>query len=433
MTDIGGKYHLARPFGGFRFNSALLLTIIALLFGLIFWAATVEIDRVVRGNGVLVSKSSNQHVQTAVSGVLLKRFVKPGDRVLQGQVLFELDSTEAHMRHQQAILKRDHLKIQLHRVRAELASGMLNFSGFDTLASEEFIQNQIALYHLKQAEFVTQIAILKQRILQRSSEIKSIEAKHKALQYILSLQERDIKRVETLVAKGVRPKVQLLTLLKEHGETLSRAVAMPFSLEQVRAQRQELLEQEKEMRQIHRISALTEQANLKASLRETQLLLPILQSALARYSIYAPADGVMNQINFMSKNAFVKKGEVVAELVPNAVELMVHAQIDPKHIPNISKGDAVKMRLSTIDSNQFANLDGYIQRISADVIKASKSDKPFYLVGISIKRHSTGAAHDLSRLKSGMAIDFNILSGKRTVLDYIAQPIARVQKHAFRD
>ena len=400
MTDIGGKYHPARPFGGFRFNSALLLTIIALLFGLIFWAATVEIDRVVRGNGVLVSKSSNQHVQTAVSGVLLKR---------------------------------DHLKIQLHRVRAELASGMLNFSGFDTLASEEFIQNQIALYHLKQAEFVTQMAILKQRILQRSSEIKSIEAKHKALQYILSLQERDIKRVEKLVAKGVRPKVQLLTLLKEHGETLSRAVAMPFSLEQVRAQRQELLEQEKEMRQIHRISALTEQANLKASLRETQLLLPILQSALARYSIYAPANGIMNQINFMSKNAFVKKGEVVAELVPNAIELMVHAQIDPKHIPNISKGDAVKMRLSTIDSNQFANLDGYIQRISADVIKASKSDKLFYLVGISIKRHSTGAAHDLSRLKSGMAMDFNILSGKRTVLDYIAQPIARVQKHAFRD
>ena len=172
---------------------------------------------------------------------------------------------------------------------------------------------------------------------------------------------------------------------------------------------------------------------MKASLRETQLLLPILQFSLARYSIYAPADGVMNQINFMSKNAFVKKGEVVAELVPNAVELMVHAQIDPKHIPNISKGDAVKMRLSTIDSNQFVNLDGYVQRISSDVIKASKSDKPFYLVGISIKRHSTGAAHDLSRLKSGMAMDFNILSGKRTVLDYIAQPIARVQKHAFRD
>ena len=93
MTDIGGKFHPARPFGGFRFNSALLLTIISLLFGLIFWAATVEIDRVVRGNGVLVSKSLNQHVQTAVSGVILKRFVKLGDRVWRGQVLFELDST----------------------------------------------------------------------------------------------------------------------------------------------------------------------------------------------------------------------------------------------------------------------------------------------------------------------------------------------------
>ena len=84
MTDIGGKDHSKRPFGRFVFYSALLLTIIAQLGCLLFWAATFEIDRVMRGNGVLVSKSSNQHVQTAVSEVILKRFVKPGARVFQG-------------------------------------------------------------------------------------------------------------------------------------------------------------------------------------------------------------------------------------------------------------------------------------------------------------------------------------------------------------
>ena len=433
VTDIGGKDHPKRPFGRFVFYSALLLTIIALLGGLLFWAATFEIDRVVRGNGVLVSKSSNQHVQTAVSGVILKRLVKPGDRVLQGQALFELDSSEARMRYQQAALKRDHLKIQLQRVCAELTSDKLNFFGFDTHASQDFIQNQIALYHSEQAEFAAKISILKQRILQRSSEIKSIEAKGKALQYILSLQELHLKKVEKLVAKGVRSKVQLLTLLKEHAETLSRAAALPFALEQVRAQRHELQEQEKEMRQAKRISALTEQAKLKASLSETLLLLPILQSSLARHSIYAPVGGVINQINFMSENALVKKGEVVAELIPKAVELMVHAQLDPKDLPNITKGDRVKLRLTTKDSYQFANLDGYVQRISADVIKTSKSDKSFYFTRISIKRNSSGVVQDLPRLRPGMEIEFNILSGKRTVLDYLAQPVARVQKRAFRD
>jgi adhesin transport system membrane fusion protein len=224
-----------------------------------------------------------------------------------------------------------------------------------------------------------------------------------------------------------------LTLLKEHAETLSRAAALPFALEQVRAQRHELQEQEKEMRQAKRISALTEQAKLKASLSETLLLLPILQTSLARHSIYAPVGGVINQINFMSENALVKKGEVVAELIPKAVELMVHAQLDPKDLPNIAKGDKVKLRLTTKDSYQFANLDGYVQRISADVIKTSKSDKSFYFTRISIKRNSSGVVQDLPRLRPGMEIEFNILSGKRTVLDYLAQPVARVQKRAFRD
>ena len=90
------------------------------------------------------------------------------------------------------------------------------------------------------------------------------------------------------------------------------------------------------------------------------------------------------------------------------------------------------MRLSKIGSQQFANIDGYVQGISADVMEASTSDQLFYLVRISIKRHSDGAAHDLIRVKSGMAMDFNILSGKRTVPDYIAQSVAGVQKRAFR-
>lgn len=85
---------------------------------------------------------------------------------------------------------------------------------------------------------------------------------------------------------------------------------------------------------------------MKASFSETLLLSPTLQSPLARYSICAPVDGVINQINFMSKNALVKKGEAVSELIPQAVELMVYAQINPKDISNIAKGDRVKMHLS---------------------------------------------------------------------------------------
>jgi hypothetical protein len=135
----------------------------------------------------------------------------------------------------------------------------------------------------------------------------------------------------------------------------------------------------------------------------------------------------------MSENALVKKDEVVAELIPKAVELMAHAQLDLKDLINIAKGDRVKLRLFTKDSYQFANLDFYVQRICADVLKTSKSDKSFYFTRISIKRNSFGVVQDLPRLRPGMEIEFNILSGKKIALDYIAQPVALVQKRAFRD
>ena len=135
----------------------------------------------------------------------------------------------------------------------------------------------------------------------------------------------------------------------------------------------------------------------------------------------------------MSKNAFLKKARRCCRTCSKRCWIDGPCTDRSKAYIHYCERRARENALIYNCFHQFANCDGYVQGISANVIKASKSDMPFYLVKLSIKRHSAEAIHDLTRLKSGMAMYFNILSGKRTVLDYIAQPIARVQKHAFRD
>ena len=86
-------------------------------------------------------------------------------------------------------------------------------------------------------------------------------------------------------------------------------------------------------------------------------------------SIQSPTDGIINQINFRTENAYVRSGEVLLEIVPTGKSLVVDAEVDPKDIADIVLGDEVKISLTAYDPTRYGRMDGVVQKISADSIK----------------------------------------------------------------
>ena len=101
-----------------------------------------------------------------------------------------------------------------------------------------------------------------------------------------------------------------------------------------------------------------------------------MEAGLGRTSVYAPTDGIVNQINFLTSNAVVRAGDVLTEIVPFGDDLIVEGKIDPKDIGEIRLGDEVKISLTAYDATKYGRIDGRVLKISADASQISKPVKP---------------------------------------------------------
>ena len=137
-----------------------------------------------------------------------------------------------------------------------------------------------------------------------------------------------------------------------------------------------------------------------------------------------PVDGVINRINYNTADAYVSTGDILLEIVPGS-DLIVETQIDPKDIADIAIGQSVKISLTAYDPSKFSGVDGSVQKISADAMSDQQSGSQFYLVDVSLDGTLYEANGD--RILPGMVASIDVLSGKRTILDYFWQPISKTK------
>jgi adhesin transport system membrane fusion protein len=175
-------------------------------------------------------------------------------------------------------------------------------------------------------------------------------------------------------------------------------------------------------------SVVAEQSELRESL-------PRLEERVSRTVIRAPLDGIISRLNFRTPGGFVNTGDVILELVPTGEALMVEAKIMPQDISRISVGDLVRIRLSAYDSAKYGTVDGRVIRISPDaVVDERNNGASHYLVDVAIEGELIlEDTEEAVIFMPGMTATVDVISGKRTVLEYIWQPVARVQELALRD
>ena len=161
--------------------------------------------------------------------------------------------------------------------------------------------------------------------------------------------------------------------------------------------------------------------------------LPMLTERLSRTVINAPLDGIVNKVNFRTLGGYINKGDVIVELVPTGEALIISAQIKPKDISNIAPEDLVKIRFSAYDSAKYGVVAGRVVRISPDaVIDENSGAGSHYLIDVSIEGDLLIDGKSVTFIP-GMTATVDVLSGKRTVLDYFWEPLARVKELALRD
>jgi len=434
MSDIEFK-KLAREMAGKQRSgsSVLLLSVITLIAIIVMWAAVTELDNVVRGSGKTVSEAQNQLVQSSEPGVIRTRYVSEGDFVEKGELLFDIDPVDAKTQLDQAQKRQSSLKIKAIRLQAEVDGTTPAFTDELIEASPAAVTTELALFRARLEDLGTKSAILEQRRLQKRNEIEELRIQYITAQNGLALIRQEIETIEPLVKSGLAPATRLIALQREEEASLGKANSAESGQKRIEAGLDELDEQLKAEQQSYVTSALTDLSAIEGEMAELAARIPALESRVERTSVRSPVDGVINRLNYVTADAYVSTGDVLLEIVPTGSDLIVETRIDPKDIAEIVIGQDVKISLTAYDPSKYGRIDGRVASISADALSDNQTGQQYYLVDVSIDGTLFEDDGREVTVLPGMVASIDVLSGKRTVLDYFWQPIAKTKDKALRD
>jgi adhesin transport system membrane fusion protein len=162
------------------------------------------------------------------------------------------------------------------------------------------------------------------------------------------------------------------------------------------------------------------------------------EDRLRRTEMRSPVYGIINKINYTTVGAVVQPGANLMDIVPLDDTLLVEGRLRPQDIAFIRPGQDAVVKLTAYDSSVFGSLKGKVERISADTIiddRSKTGDKPesFYRVMVRTDKNYLGTQENPLPILPGMVATVEVLTGKKSVLDYLVKPARMLADEAFRE
>ena len=163
------------------------------------------------------------------------------------------------------------------------------------------------------------------------------------------------------------------------------------------------------------------------------------QDRVRRTELKAPVYGIINKLNVTTVGAVVQPGANVMDIIPLDDSLLVEGKIRPQDIAFIRPNQDAVVKISAYDSSVYGSLKGKVERISADTIvddkaeKASDRQETFYRVMVRTEKNHLGTEANPLPIIPGMVTTVEILTGEKSVLDYLLKPARTLRSDALRE
>ncbi len=156
-----------------------------------------------------------------------------------------------------------------------------------------------------------------------------------------------------------------------------------------------------------------------------------LEDKVNRTVVVSPVTGTVKTLYVNTVGGVIQPGMNIIEIVPTEDTLLVEAQIAPQDIAFLRPDLPAIVKFSAYDFTRYGGLEGTLEHISADTTQDEEGNS-FYLVRVRTKETTLGHDQNLPIIP-GMTASVDIITGKRTVLDYLLKPILSAQSNALRE
>jgi len=412
--------------------SLVLYIVATLTFAFILWANIAEVDEMTRGMGRVIPSRQIQVIQNLEGGIVEDIRVTEGEHVKKGQVLVTIDDTGFGSSYRESKSREDELKARLSRLRAE-AEG-IDFIPDENVATDfpELVEEENRLYRTNQARLNSEVETLKQRLKQRQIELADAKTKLKNLKNSRGLILKEIKLTKPLFNRGLVSEVEWLQLQQKDIENKTEIESLEKSLGSIGSKISEAKSMIDEAITKYRGVAQEELNKTLAELKRVSSTQVAIEDRVNRAQVRSPVNGTVNQILVNTIGGVVKPGMDILEIVPDGDNLLVEAKIKPSDIAFIYPGLKAVVKLTAYDYAIYGGIEGEVVHISADTIVDEKQEH-YYLVRIKTDKSFLGEEDNKKDIIVGMTVMADIVTGKKTVMQYLMKPILRAKYNALRE
>jgi adhesin transport system membrane fusion protein len=410
----------------------VLVSFVTVITLFIIWASFAQIDEISRGNGKVVPSGQNQILKNLEGGIISDIFIREGDYVKKDQVLIRINNEKSESSVASSTLKALSLKAQIMRLKAELEHIPFNKATIQEANTNQFLENEFQLYEINKQQLESQIQTLKEQLNQKQSQLQDATQSKKHLEISLSMITKEVEMTEPMVQRGIRSQVDFLKLQREQNDARQKYQSSSLSIDKSKSEIKEIESKINEVYEANK-SKVHQELNEKISeLKELEATSTAYKDQVDRTTVKSPSNGIVQKLYVNTIGGAVTPAQDLIEIVPTDYNLIVEVKILPSDIAFIYQGQKAIVKFSAYDFSIFGGLNGNVVNISPDTI-TEKDEKTYYLVRIQTEKNYLGSMNKPMKIIPGMVADADIITGKKSILDYILKPILKTRQYTFTE
>jgi hemolysin D len=427
------------------------LVIAAFFVCALVWSFLGRVDILATAQGRVAPSGEVKVVQPLDPGIVRAIHVQDGDQVRAGQLLVELDPTQAGA--DQNRMARDLLqaKLDVARLTALKATFLGRGPGAFVAppdAPADRVAEAKAAMEAQADQQIEKLADFTQQIDEKRAEAAEIAAETDKTNATLPMLSEKERIHRDLTARGYGTSLTYLDAQQQVAEARHDLMVQKERAVEAVASRAALERQRAAAGAEYAAGVLGDLRKAEEQVDELSQDFVKARDKSADTQLRAPIDGVVQELTIHSLGGVVMPAERLMVIVPDTRNLVVEAQLANRDVGFVHVGQKAKVKVETFNFTRYGLLDGEVIGVSraavdptlpqgaASASGGQTSQPPAgqgvqqggsapYVARIALSRTSMTVDGEARPLRPGMAVTAEIRTGDRTIIDYLLSPLAR--------
>ena len=373
-----------------------------------------------------------QVIQNLEGGIVSDIFVREGQVVDKGDTLLRLDDTRFMSSRSESEVDRLTLTAQVERLAAEAEGRALTLPAEVTSSAPQVAADEQALYESRQRRLASEQRTLNEQLRQKTQELAEFRSKQEQFRSSLALVQQELDMSAPLVSSGAVSPVEILRLKRNAVELRGSMNANTLAIPRAEAAISEIKSRVQESELAFRADAARELNEKRNDLARISASRIAIDDRMSRTTVVSPVRGIVKTLKVNTIGGVVQPGSDLLEIVPLEDNLLIEAKVRPQDVAFLHPGQKAMVKFSAYDYTLYGGLPARLELIGADTITDDK-DNSFYLIQVRTDSNHLGSDSRPLLIIPGMIATVDIITGEKSVLDYLLKPVLKARAEALRE